>query len=366
VAATHLHLPRAADLIGTGYGQLVVVEILLGAVVVVLAAAVHRRGQTREGRRLSLVKVEAGLVSLAVGIGAALSVLSPPEPLVQLAEYRPPVVTASCTSRHLGHLAGLLAADSERPARYRLEALGPRAGTAASTCGLAGASAPEPDPSALGSAYGSFLGSWGVHRTTVFSDDAPGSQELTAALVGRARAAGSAVSVVDNWQTGQPDASAGDAVVIATSPERATRVLSAVAASSARPVRGIFLAPWLLESGLFAPAISTTGVQVTIGLDEDPNSNLAANYIDDLSRVDRRATPTGAGLEGYLEAFAAAEGTGVPTATALRFYTASQAQFLPASLSEGHAERSPADWFPQASFMPVSGLVALPGAQPSQ
>jgi hypothetical protein len=53
----------------------------------------------------------------------------------------------------------------------------------------------------------------------------------------------------------------------------------------------------------------------------------------------------------------------VPKATALRFYTASQAQFLPASLSEGHAEQSPAEWFPQASFMPVSGLVALPGAQ---
>jgi hypothetical protein len=114
---------------------------------------------------------------------------------------------------------------------------------------------------------------------------------------------------------------------------------------------------------MFAPALSTTGVQVTIGLEHDPNSNLAASYIDDLSRVDRRASPSGAGLQGYLEAFAAAERISVPKATALRFYTASQAQFLPASLSEGHAEQSPAEWFPQASFMPVSGLVALPGAQ---
>jgi hypothetical protein len=101
---------------------------------------------------------------------------------------------------------------------------------------------------------------------------------------------------------------------------------------------------------------------VTIGLDEDPNSNLAANYIDDLSRVDRRATPSGPGLDGYIESFAAAEGIRVPQATALRFYTASQAQFLPASLSEGHTDQSPAAWFPQAAFMPVSGLVALPSA----
>jgi hypothetical protein len=52
--------------------------------------------------------------------------------------------------------------------------------------------------------------------------------------------------------------------------------------------------------------------------------------------------------------------------TWLPFYTASQAQFLPASLSEGHAEQSPAEWFPKASFMPVSGLVALPGSRAAQ
>jgi hypothetical protein len=113
---------------------------------------------------------------------------------------------------------------------------------------------------------------------------------------------------------------------------------------------------------LFTPALSPTGIQVTIDLDEDPNSNLAANHIADLSSVDRRATPSGAGLDGYIESFAAAEGIKVPEATALRFYTASQAEFLPASLSEGHTDQSPAAWFPEAGFMPVSGLVALPGS----
>jgi putative copper resistance protein D len=363
VAATHLHVPRSSDLIGTGYGQLVMVEIVFASIVLVVAAALHRGAEPREGRRLSLVRVEAGLVTLAVGVGAALSVLSPPEPFVQLAEDRSAVTTAACASRHLGHLAGLQAADTESPARYRLAPVDPQGRTAASTCGLARGSTPDPDPSAVGSAYGSFLDSWAVHRTTVFSDDTPGSQVLTASLVASARSTGSAVSVAHDWEPGQRYAGGGDAVVIATSPERATSIVSAVAASSSRPVRGIFLVPWLLEPGLFAPALSTTGVQVTIGLDHDPNSNLAASYIDDLSRVDRRAIPSGAGLEGYLEAFAAAERTSVPKATALRFYTASQAQFLPASLSEGHAEQSPAEWFPQASFMPVSGLVALPGAE---
>jgi hypothetical protein len=362
VAATHLHVPRASDLIGTGYGQLVVVEIAFATVVLVVAAAVRRGGTPREGRRLALVKVEAGLVTLAVGVGAALSVLSPPAPFVQLAEYRPAATSAACASRHLGHLAGLRAADTESPARYRLARIGSQGPSATSTCGLVQGSTPEPEPGAVGSAYGSFLDSWAVHRTTVFSDDTPGSQELTASLVASARSTGSAASIAHDWEPGQPYAGGGDAVVIATSPERATGILSAVAASSTRPVRGIFLVPWLLEPGLFAPALSTTGVQVTIGLDHDPNSNLAASYIDDLSRVDQRATPSGAGLEGYLEAFAAAERTSVPKATGLRFYTASQAQFLPVSLSEGHAEQSPAEWFPKASFMPVSGLVALPGS----
>src|SRR5205807_3548603 len=114
--------------------------------------------------------------------------------------------------------------------------------------------------------------------------------------VASARLVGWSVSVVDSWQPGQPYAGGGDAVLVATSPERAVGVLSAVTAAPSRPLRGIFLVPWLLEPGLFAPALSTTGVQVTIGLDKDPNSNLAANYIDDLSRVDRRAIPTGVGL----------------------------------------------------------------------
>jgi hypothetical protein len=360
IGATHLHVPRAADLLGTGYGLLVVAEILFAAIVLVVAAIVSRAGGLRAGRRQSLVKVEGGLLSLAVGVGTALSVLSPPGSVVQLAEYRPPVATTACTSRHLGHLAGLLAADKDKPARYRLEQVDPSTASFRSSCALAQEATPQPDPRLVAAAYVTFLTSTGVHRATVFSDDSPESQQMTAAFVAGARLAGWSLSIVDSWRSGQPYAGGGDAVLIATSPERAVGVLSAVTATPSRPVRGIFLAPWLLEPALFAPALSTTGVQVTIGLDEDPNSNLAANYIDDLSRVDRRTTPSGPGLDGYIESFAAAEGIKVPQATALRFYTASQAQFLPASLSEGHTDQSPAAWFPQAAFMPVSGLVALP------
>jgi putative copper export protein len=360
IGATHLHVPRTADLLGTGYGRLVVVEILFAAVVLVVAAVVGRRGDLRGSRRQALVKVEGGILGLAIGVGAALSVLSPPGSIVQLAEYRSPVANTACTSRHLGHLAGLLAANKDKPARYRLDQVDPSGtGSAQSSCALLQEATPAPDPRAAAAAYDTFLGSLGVHRTTVFSDDSPGSQQMTEALVASARLSGRAVSVVDSSQPGQPYAGAADAVVIATSPERAVGVLSAVATSESRPLRGIFLAPWLLEPGLFTPSLSPTGIQVTIGLDEDPNSNLAANYISDLSHVAPRATPTGVGLQGYVESFAAAEGIKVPEATALRFYTASQAQFLPASLSEGHTDQSPAAWFPQASFMPVSGLVAL-------
>ena len=365
VAATHLHVPRAADLIGTGYGQLVVLEILVAAVVLAVAAAVRRGGEHREGRRASLVKVETALVSLAVGVGAALSVLTPPAPLVQLAEYRPPVASAACTSRHLGHLAGLLAANDDSPARYRLEALSQRARTVGgSTCTMVEESTPDPGPAALGSAYASFLDSVGVHQATIFSDGSPGSQELTTALVGRARSVGWAVTVAPDWEPGQPYIGGGDAVVIATSTERAASVLAAVVASPSRPTRGVFLAPWLLSPELLTPGLSTNGVQVSIGLGFDPNSNAAATYIDLLARVDDDAPPTAAGLEGYLEALAAAEGRKVPRPTGLRFYTASQANLLPASVSEGHQDNSAARWIPQspnANLLPESGLIPLPG-----
>jgi len=368
VAATHLHVPRAADLIGTGYGQLVVLEILVAAVVLAVAAAVRRGGEHHEGRRASLVKVETALVSLAVGVGAALSVLTPPAPLVQLAEYRPPVASAACTSRHLGHLAGLLAANDDSPARYRLEALSQRGATAGgstwSTCSMAEESTPDPGAAALGSAYASFLDSVGVHQATIFSDGSPGSQELTTALVGRARSVGWAVTVAPDWEPGQPYIGGGDAVVIATSTERAASVLAAVVASPSRPTRGVFLAPWLLSPELLTPGLSTNGVQVSIGLGFDPNSNAAASYIDLLARVDDDARPTAAGLEGYLEALAAAERRKVPRPTGLRFYTASEANFLPASVSEGHQDNSAATWIPQrpnANLLPESGVIALPG-----
>ena len=140
-------------------------------------------------------------------------------------------------------------------------------------------STPDPGSAALGSAYASFLDSVGVHRATIFSDDSPGSQELTTALVGSARSVGSAVTVASDWEPGEPY-SGGDAVVIATGTERAASVLAAVVASPSRPTRGVFLAPWLLSPELLTPGLSTNGVQVSIGLGFDPNSNAAASYSD--------------------------------------------------------------------------------------
>ena len=118
----------------------------------------------------------------------------------------------------------------------------------------------------------------------------------------------------------------------------------------------------MLSPELLTPGLSTNGVQVSIGLGFDPNSNAAATYIDFLARVDDDARPTAAGLEGYLEALAAAEGRKVPRPTGLRFYTASEANFLPASVSEGHQDNSAATWIPQspnANLLPESGLGLL-------
>ena len=103
----------------------------------------------------------------------------------------------------------------------------------------------EPDAPMFGSAFARFLADKGTTSAVVVADDSPRSQAMTAGFVSSARAHGITVEVVSapsdvrSWR---------DAAVITSGWAIAHGALAAIAGASSPPVRGAFLAPWLLSS----------------------------------------------------------------------------------------------------------------------
>jgi hypothetical protein len=173
---------------------------------------------------------------------------------------------------------------------------------------------------------------------------------MTTAVADAARARGAAVDVVD--ATAAPSLrSWGDAAVVTSGWAGAYAAVAAVQASPSPPVRGVFLAPWLLTSALAgAPA----RVQVAVGLTFDPTSAAAQDYLAGLAR---RAPNQPASAAGF-EAWAAARGRPVPPGTALQFFTPARIAFLPPSLDHDHSVGDPS-WVKGGHLAAVSGLVRL-------
>ncbi|MCU1450689.1 MAG: hypothetical protein JWP02_2859, partial [Acidimicrobiales bacterium] len=131
----------------------------------------------------------------------------------------------------------------------------------------------------------------------------------------------------------------------------ARAALAAAQAAAQPPVRGVFLAPWLLTSGLAgAPA----RVQVAVGLTFDPTSAAAQDY---LAALARRAPNQPASAVGF-GAWAAARRGPLPASTALQFFTPARIAFLPPSLDHDHSVGDPS-WVHGGHLAAVSGLVRL-------
>jgi hypothetical protein len=173
---------------------------------------------------------------------------------------------------------------------------------------------------------------------------------MTAGFVGEARAHGVAVQVV-------PAASAvqswGDAAVITSGWSTAQGALTAIAAAAAPPVRGAFLAPWLLSSTVSG---GPGRVQLSVGLPFDPSESSVGVYLTQVATRARGATPSTAGLEGWL----AAKGVRQQAPTAIQFFTPAQIDILPLSIDAGH-DHGGTGWVSGGQMAAVSGLVRLEG-----
>src|SRR4029077_11801955 len=104
------------------------------------------------------------------------------------------------------------------------------------------------------------------------------SQVMTAGFVNEARAHGIDVGVV---RSAADVTSWGDAAVVTGGWTTAKGVLSAIDATPNPPVRGVFLAPWLLSAAV------TDGpgrVQVAVGLPFDPSASTATAYLAEVAR----------------------------------------------------------------------------------
>jgi hypothetical protein len=117
------------------------------------------------------------------------------------------------------------------------------------------------------------------------------------------------------------------------------------------PSRGIYLAPWLLDSDVLAVTKSRALPAVAVGSIVDPMSPLADRYRGALAVLAPRAQLTEAGLLGFLSVASSEAFT-----PALRVYAAAPVGFLPGILNVGHEHDVAAAWFPNGTLAPITAV----------
>jgi hypothetical protein len=317
--------------------------VFVVAAIAVATLARRRMRQRHDAPSRRLIGGEAGLLATAVAAAALLTALPAAVaggPTVRVAQANGQVVVRSgkrtftasgvdadeCAS----HTTGVLLAGGD-----------PKRLPCASN---------EPDAAQFGSAFARFLADKGVTSAVVVADDSSRSRAMTASFGSNARAQGVTVDVV----RAASDVHAwGDVAVITAGWSTARSTLDAIAVAPAPPVRGAFLAPWLLSSTVSgAPG----PVQLSIGLPFDPSESSVGVYLTQVATRGRGATPSTAGLEGWL----AGRGVRQQTPTAIQFFTPAQIDILPPSVEVGH-NHGGIDWVRGGQMAAVSGLVRLDG-----
>ncbi|MBV8957348.1 MAG: CopD family protein [Actinobacteria bacterium] len=397
------HVATVAALHTTAYGRILVAKLALVILVLGAGWVVQRRRTARW--------FTAEAAGLAAAVFAASLLLAVPVPFkgttLRLGEvYRASSAgDAECTSRHLGHLLAvreinalhpgavqLTTSPSARQLTYEQRARALLTACADAQPAASGSPVPTfgpPEVDALRTAWpvgagarsvGEALGTFfAAHRIGAVEVIADGSARATA-LVDGLRAHGGDVTV----RADAPVGTRPDAVVIAGDWAAASRALPSLLAGASAPVRGTYLAPWLLVPSLLQPALATTSAQVTVASSFDPQGAAAQHYLAALARFGHGAQPSGPGFQAYLEARVAlvsvASGlspavtadrpllgrvTSLEAATpadappGLAFYTPTRATILPPSLGHNHAEASA--WVPGGQLAAISGLVPLTG-----
>jgi len=321
-----------------------VLGLKLALIVVALGFAVAAHRQLRGRHRVlsrRLVGGEAAALATVVAVAAVLTSLPAAAAggaTVRVARSRNgiTVISGGTTFRASGP-------DSEECASHAAGVLLAGADPRRLPCSLS-----EPDAPQLGAAFARYFSALRISSAVVMADDSPRSRAMTERFVSDARAQGIAVDVV---HAASEVRSWSDAAVVTSGWATAKDVVSAIEAAPAPPVRGVFLAPWLLSS-------EVTGgpgrVQLAVALPFDPSASTAGAYLDQLVRRAPRATASTAGLDGWL----AGRRTPSQPATAIQFFTPARIDFLPPSLSEGH-DHAGAAWVNGGQMAAVSGLVRL-------
>jgi hypothetical protein len=331
--------PLAGD-----YEHVLGLKLALVAGAVALGAVTHRRVRPRRsGPPRRLIAGEAGLLATVVATAAVLTAL--------------PAAAAGGPHLRVVRSDGRV---TVRSGSRTFTASGPDAEECASqTAGvLLGGGDPHRLPCSstsaevqqFGGAFAGFLAEKRVRSVVVVADSSPRSVGMTDAFVRVAAADGLGVQVV---HVASEVSSWGDAAVITSGWSTAKDVLAATESSPAPPVRGSFLAPWLLSSAVTgAPG----RVQTAIGLPFDPSASSTTAYLAQIASRAPGAIASEAGFEGWLAARRAAG----RAPTAIQFFTPARIDILPPSIDAGH-DHSGASWVTGGQMAAISGLVRLDG-----
>jgi putative copper export protein len=201
----------------------------------------------------------------------------------------------------------------------------------------------SPDSTAVGQAFGASFAGLGIRSVDVYVDNADRATSLARGL----RVAGTAIRVHVTSTATLPVARS-TAALVATGVTTARQLI--VRFGNAAPARGVYLAPWLTDSRVLSLTQKTPLPLLAIGSALDLNTPTAERYRFALSGVAARATPTAAGLLGYLSVVD-------PTATApaqFRLFAAAPIGFLPSVLNAGHDHSSAAAWFPNGALTAIT------------
>jgi copper transport protein len=232
----------------------------------------------------------------------------------------------------------------------------------ATTAGLAcnGPRTGQPDPRAAGRLFSRFLVPYQVRKVALVTD---GGDRAAAFAAGLSEAGGIPATAFSADRLADARAWAPDAIVVAGGPAAAAAVGKATADGTWLPSRGVFLAPWLLDSGLLETAIANHGPQFTIGLTFDPFGQEARRYLSALARFAPFESPSAAGFAGYVHAVQALSALTRRPATpddrplSAQFFAAVQVSFLPAQFDHGETHL----WLGTGGLALVSGVVRDPG-----
>ncbi|HEX2054666.1 MAG TPA: hypothetical protein VHJ78_13205, partial [Actinomycetota bacterium] len=261
-----------------------------------------------------------------------------------------------CRSRIIGRLVAvsLYNSASVEPASLEVHPeAGSKSGATPSCASATGLQIGE--PSAAGRIMARFLSGYRVSAAALVVD----SGARAAAFAAGFRESGLVpdARTFTSEQLAEAKAWAPDVVLVAGDRSVAEQVVAATAGGAWTPMRGVFLAPWLLDPPLLESAMSNLGPQFTIGLDFDPHGKTAQRYLRAMRRFAPLEVPTSEGLAAFVEASDRLNERQSSAQPVLRFFSPSRVSIWPAELQHHVARHL---WLESGGLAAVSVPVSNP------